>query len=79
VHILKTDYFGIIKRLDKLIGGARMRLTLRQLKIFESVALHGSTSAAARSVPLSQSATSAAVNELEHVLQTRLFDRRQYA
>jgi DNA-binding transcriptional LysR family regulator len=52
-----------------------MRLTLRQLKIFEAVALHGSTSAAARSVPLSQSATSAAINELEHVLETRLFDR----
>jgi DNA-binding transcriptional LysR family regulator len=52
-----------------------MKLTLRQLEIFQAVALRGSTSAAARSVPLSQSATSAAVNELEHVLGTRLFDR----
>jgi DNA-binding transcriptional LysR family regulator len=52
-----------------------MKLTLRQLKIFQAVALHGSTSAAARSVPLSQSATSAAVNELEQALGTLLFDR----
>ena len=52
-----------------------MKLTLRQLKIFQAVALHGSTSAAARNVPLSQSATSAAVNELEQALGTLLFDR----
>jgi DNA-binding transcriptional LysR family regulator len=52
-----------------------MRVTLRQLMIFQAVALQGSTSAAARSVPLSQSATSAAVNELEHALGTLLFDR----
>jgi DNA-binding transcriptional LysR family regulator len=52
-----------------------MRLTLRQLEIFQAVALRGSTSAAALSVPLSQSATSAAVNELERVLGIRLFDR----
>jgi DNA-binding transcriptional LysR family regulator len=52
-----------------------MKLTLRQLKIFQAVALRGSTSAAAKSVPLSQSATSAAVNELEQVLGTQLFDR----
>src|SRR5882724_7437873 len=52
-----------------------MNLTLRQLKIFQAVALHGSTSAAAKSVPLSQSATSAAVNELEQGLGTQLFDR----
>src|SRR5260370_31912974 len=52
-----------------------MRVTLRQLMIFQAVALHGSTSAAARNVPLSQSATSAAVNELEQALGTLLFDR----
>jgi DNA-binding transcriptional LysR family regulator len=52
-----------------------MRLTLRQLEIFQAVALRGSTSAAALSVPLSQSATSAAVNELERVLGIPLFDR----
>jgi DNA-binding transcriptional LysR family regulator len=52
-----------------------MRLTLRQLQIFQAVALRGSTSAAAHSVPLSQSATSAAVNELERILDTPLFDR----
>jgi DNA-binding transcriptional LysR family regulator len=52
-----------------------MRLTLRQLQIFHAVALSGSTTAAAESVALSQSATSAALNELERILGTRLFDR----
>src|SRR5277367_5339904 len=52
-----------------------MRLTLRQLQIFRAVALSGSTTAAADSVALSQSATSSALNELERVLQARLFDR----
>jgi DNA-binding transcriptional LysR family regulator len=52
-----------------------MRLTLRQLQIFHAVALTGSTTAAAESVALSQSATSAALNELERILGTRLFDR----
>jgi len=52
-----------------------MRLTLRQLEIFRAVAHAGSTTAAARAMPLSQSATSAALNELERVLNARLFDR----
>ncbi len=52
-----------------------MRLTLRQLQIFRAVALNGSTTAAADDVSLSQSATSAALNELERILGTRLFDR----
>jgi DNA-binding transcriptional LysR family regulator len=52
-----------------------MSLTLRQLEIFRAIALRGSTTAAARSVPLSQSATSAALNELENMLGARLFDR----
>lgn len=52
-----------------------LRLTLRQLQVFASVAQAGSTTAAADSVALSQSATSAAVNELERVLSLRLFDR----
>src|ERR1700754_69241 len=52
-----------------------MKLTLRQLQIFCAVARAGSTSAAARSIALSQSATSAALNELEEALGGRLFDR----
>jgi DNA-binding transcriptional LysR family regulator len=52
-----------------------MTLTLRQLEIFRAIALRGSTTAAAHSVPLSQSATSAALNELEGNLGVRLFDR----
>ena len=52
-----------------------MRITLRQLSIFTAVADAGSTSAAAQRVALSQSATSAALNELEAVLEARLFDR----
>ena len=52
-----------------------MRITLRQLSIFAAVADAGSTSAAAGRVALSQSATSAALNELESVLEAKLFDR----
>jgi len=52
-----------------------MRLTLRQLQIFLAVSDHGSTSAAADAVALSQSAASAALNELESVLAVQLFDR----
>ncbi len=52
-----------------------MRLTLRQLLIFTAVADTGSTTAAGERVALSQSATSAALNELEALLQAQLFDR----
>ena len=52
-----------------------MQITLRQLQIFRAIALTGSTTAAALSVPLSQSATSTALTELERGLQARLFDR----
>lgn len=52
-----------------------LRLTLRQLQIFVSVAQHGTTISASVQVALSQSATSSAVNELERLLSLRLFDR----
>jgi DNA-binding transcriptional LysR family regulator len=52
-----------------------MHLTLRQLEIFTAIARSGSTTAAALHVSLSQSATSAALNELERALGTPLFDR----
>jgi DNA-binding transcriptional LysR family regulator len=52
-----------------------LRLTLRQLQIFREVAESGSTAAAAAAISLSQSATSAALNELEHTLELQLFDR----
>jgi DNA-binding transcriptional LysR family regulator len=52
-----------------------MRITLRQLEIFRAVALTGSTTAAAQSVPLSQSAVSTALGEFERSLDARLFDR----
>jgi DNA-binding transcriptional LysR family regulator len=52
-----------------------MHLTLRQLQIFRAIALDGSTAAAALSVPLSQSAASAALKELERLLDTPVFDR----
>jgi DNA-binding transcriptional LysR family regulator len=54
---------------------ATLRLTLRQLQIFRVVADTGSTAAAAPAVFLSQSATSAAINELERSLELQLFDR----
>ena len=52
-----------------------MHLSLRQLQIFRAIALTGSTTAAALAVPLSQSAASAALKELEHALGARFFDR----
>jgi DNA-binding transcriptional LysR family regulator len=52
-----------------------MRLTLRQLQIFEAVAHAGSTTAGARDAALSQSAASAALAELEHLIGARVFDR----
>ncbi|AMP00978.1 bacterial regulatory helix-turn-helix, lysR family protein [Collimonas arenae] len=52
-----------------------MRLTIRQLQIFLAVAQSGSTTAASEQLALSQSATSAALNELENLLDCRLFDR----
>lgn len=52
-----------------------MKITLRQLQIFLAVAESGSTTAAADAVSLSQSAASAALNELEGELNVRLFDR----
>lgn len=52
-----------------------MRLSLRQLHIFCAIAQAGSTNAAANSIALSQSATSAALNELETTLGAQLFDR----
>jgi DNA-binding transcriptional LysR family regulator len=52
-----------------------LRLTLRQLLIFTAIAETGSTTTAGVRLSLSQSATSAALNELEHLLGTRLFDR----
>jgi len=52
-----------------------VRLTLRQLQIFNAVAQTGTTTAAAELVALSQSATSAALKDLENALNVRLFDR----
>lgn len=49
--------------------------TLRQLEIFGAVARAGSTVAAGREVGLSQSATSAALQQLERALGAPLFER----
>jgi len=54
---------------------SRLRLTLRQLQSFVAVARAGSTSGAAEATALSQSATSAALSELERLLGLLLFDR----
>lgn len=51
------------------------RVTLRQLQIFAAVARSGSTVAASEAIALSQSATSAALQELERLLGVPVFDR----
>lgn len=50
-------------------------LTLAQLQVFVAVARHGTTGLAAQALARSQSAISAALNELERGLDLRLFDR----
>jgi DNA-binding transcriptional LysR family regulator len=52
-----------------------LHLTLRQLEIFCAVAQSGSTVAATEVVGLSQSATSAALQQLEAALNTQVFER----
>lgn len=52
-----------------------MHLTLRQWQVFVSIADAGTTAAAGGQLALSQSATSAALNELENQLASPLFDR----
>ncbi len=52
-----------------------MRITLRQLRIFQLVAESGTTASAANVLALSQSAASAAINELERLLELQVFDR----
>jgi len=52
-----------------------LHLTLRQLDILSAVARQGSTVAAADAVGLSQSATSAALQQLETGLGVQLFER----
>lgn len=50
-------------------------ISLRQVQVFLAVSERGSTSAAGESIALSQSATSAALGELEQRLGVPLFDR----
>src|SRR6185312_243180 len=64
-----------MKQVDRSPSMNALRLTLRQLQIFRVVAESGSTAAAAAAISLSQSATSAAINELERTLELQLFDR----
>jgi DNA-binding transcriptional LysR family regulator len=52
-----------------------LRITLRQLSVFVTVAQHGSTVAAAEALAMSQSAVSASLAELERALNGPLFDR----
>ncbi|MDN5370842.1 MAG: hypothetical protein PWP74_2150, partial [Shewanella sp.] len=52
-----------------------MRITLKQLQVFEAVARSGQVAKAAAMVNLSSPATSMALAELERQLATRLFER----
>src|SRR4051794_29305066 len=52
-----------------------MRMTLRQLEYFVAVAEHGSIAAAAGALPISESAVSVAISELESIVGVRLLHR----
>lgn len=52
-----------------------MSVTLRQLRAFLEVARHGSFTAAAQNLHVTQSALSVMIRELERELRVRLFDR----
>ncbi|MBX6420722.1 MAG: LysR family transcriptional regulator [Nevskia sp.] len=52
-----------------------MRIRLRQLEVFAAVCRHGGIAAAAAHLPLSQSAASQALAELEAALDAPLFER----
>ncbi|MFY9922177.1 MAG: LysR family transcriptional regulator [Mycobacterium sp.] len=52
-----------------------MRMTLRQMEYFVAVAEHGSISSAAAELPISESAVSVAISELENIVGVRLLHR----
>lgn len=52
-----------------------MKITLRQLEVFATIASHGHVTRAAEAVALTQSATSMALADLERQLDAKLFDR----
>jgi DNA-binding transcriptional LysR family regulator len=52
-----------------------MRYSLRQLQVFAAIAQHGTVSAAAQRLNMSQSAASTALAELENQFDRRVFDR----
>jgi DNA-binding transcriptional LysR family regulator len=52
-----------------------MRMTLRQMEYFVAVAEHGSIAAAAADLPISESAVSGAISELEAIVGVRLLHR----
>lgn len=54
-----------------------MRVTLRQLQVFDAVATAGSVSRAADALGMSQSAASAALADLQIVLRRQLFTRKK--
>ena len=79
--LLKTRRAHLHHRLKSFVGFIdaqvvfMLHLTLRQLEIFCAVAHSGTTVAAAETVALSQSATSAALQQLEGGLGVQLFER----
>jgi DNA-binding transcriptional LysR family regulator len=52
-----------------------MKITLRQLEVFNAVATHGQVTRAAQAIAMSQAAASMALAELEQQLGVALFDR----
>jgi len=53
-----------------------MKITLRQLRVFDAIAGSGSVGQAAMDISLTQSAASMSLKELERQLGAQLFDRQ---
>lgn len=64
---------------SRQLPAGRMPLSIRQLRFFVALSQSGNFSRAAETMAVSQPALSAAIRQIEHLLDTRLFDRTTHS
>jgi LysR family transcriptional regulator, carnitine catabolism transcriptional activator len=74
VALAKVRVPGMLGQAERLSNSLRQP-SLRQLRAFEAVAHHASFSQAAKSLALTQPALSAAIRDMENLLDAALFER----